>query len=426
MKKLIHKIRSSTLAHNTGWMFGGYGLQILVQATYFILVARTLGARQYGAFVAVTALVSIAAPFSGFGAANLLVKNVARDRSLMADYWGNGLLMIGASGLGFLAIILGSAKLLLPDSVALASVLLVGVSDLVLVKVSDLAAVGFQAIERMSRSAQLQVLTSIFRLAGIILLKLFVVHPTAEAWAVVYLVATGSTATIALVTTSKRIGLPRFALHRIRPEFVEGLYFSTSLSAQTIYNDIDKTMLARMVSLDAAGIYAAAYRVIDVAFTPVRSLLNAAYPRFFRHGASGLEVSLSYSLRLIRPAAIYSLAAATAMFAGASLLPRILGPQFASTAEALRWLALLPLFKSLHYFLGEALTGAGHQGVRATTHVTVAIFNVLINLWLIPHYGWRGAAWSSLASDGLLVVLMYFAVQAMTRRNKRDFVQIDN
>jgi len=426
MKKLIQKIRSSTLAHNTGWMFGGYGLQILVQAAYFILVARTLGARQYGAFVAVTALVSIAAPFSGFGAANLLVKNVARDRSLMADYWGNGLLMICASGFGFLVIIFGAARLLLPDSVALTSVLMVGISDLILVKVADLAAVGFQAIEKMSRSAQLQVLTSVFRLAGIVLLKLFVQHPTAKAWAFVYLVATAITAVIALVTTSRRIGSPRFALHRIRPEFIEGLYFSTSLSAQTIYNDIDKTMLARMVSLDAAGIYAAAYRIIDVAFTPVRSLLNAAYPRFFRHGANGIEVSLSFSLRLIRPAAIYSLAAALAMFLGAGLLPRILGPQFASTAEALRWLALLPLLKSLHYFMGEALTGAGHQGVRASTHVTVAVFNILINLWIIPRYGWRGAAWSSLASDGLLVILMYAAVQAMTRLNKRNSVVMES
>jgi len=425
MKKLIDKIRSSTLAHNTGWMFGGYGLQILVQAAYFILVARTLGARQYGAFVAVTALVSIAAPFSGFGAANLLVKNVARDRSLMADYWGNGLLMICASGFGFLLAIFATAKLLLPGSVALTSVLMVGISDLILVKVADLAAVGFQAIEKMSRSAQLQVLTSVFRLAGIVLLKLFVQHPTAKAWAFVYLVATATTAVIALVTTSRRIGSPRFALHRIRPEFIEGLYFSTSLSAQTIYNDIDKTMLARMVSLDAAGIYAAAYRIIDVAFTPVRSLLNAAYPRFFRHGANGIEVSLSFSLRLIRPAAIYSLAAALAMFLGAGLLPRILGPQFGATAEALRWLALLPLLKTLHYFMGEALTGAGHQGVRASTHVTVAVFNILINLWIIPRYGWRGAAWSSLASDGLLVILMYAAVQAMTRLSRRNSVVME-
>jgi len=75
--------------------------------------------------------------------------------------------------------------------------------------------------------------------------------------------------------------------------------------------------------------------------------------------------------------------------------------------------------------MGEALTGAGHQGVRASTHVTVAVFNILINLWIIPRYGWRGAAWSSLASDGLLVILMYAAVQAMTRLSRRNSVVME-
>jgi O-antigen/teichoic acid export membrane protein len=416
--ELMRKLRASTLAQNTGWMFGGFGLQIAIQATYFVLIARALGAGQYGAFVAVTALVSIAAPFSGLGSANLLVKNVARNRSVLPAYWGNGMLMICASGTALLAIVLGVARLLLPGSVTLAIVLSIGVADLVLVKLADLAAVGFQAIEKMGHSAQLQVLTSLFRLAGIIVLRLFMPHPTAASWAVVYLAATALTAAIALTTTWVRIGAPQVELHRFGPEFIEGFYFSTSLSAQTIYNDIDKTMLARMVTLDAAGIYAAAYRVIDVAFTPVRSLLNAAYPRFFRHGAKGIDVSLSFSVRLIRPTAVYSLVAAAAMLAGAPLLPRILGPQFAATAEALRWLSLLPLLKSLHYFMGEALTGAGYQGLRTIMHVAVAVFNVLINLWIIPSYGWRGAAWSSLASDGLLAVLMCAAVLVRSRLDR--------
>jgi O-antigen/teichoic acid export membrane protein len=37
--------------------------------------------------------------------------------------------------------------------------------------------------------------------------------------------------------------------------------------------------------------------------------------------------------------------------------------------------------------------------------LSVAALNFVLNLWLIPAYGWIGAAWSSLASDGLLAVL---------------------
>jgi hypothetical protein len=35
----------------------------------------------------------------------------------------------------------------------------------------------------------------------------------------------------------------------------------------------------------------------------------------------------------------------------------------------------------------------------------------LLNLVFLPRYGWLGAAWTSLASDGLLLLSLWFAVQ---------------
>ena len=50
------------------------------------------------------------------------------------------------------------------------------------------------------------------------------------------------------------------------------------------------------------------------------------------------------------------------------------------------------------------MTGADFQGFRSCIQVVVALLNVCLNLWLIPGYSWRGAAWASLVSDGLLVL----------------------
>ena len=68
-------------------------MRLVVQAFYFFLMARGLGPRQYGAFVAVVAAVAIAYPFVGNGSANLMVKNVARDRRLLPESLGNALFM---------------------------------------------------------------------------------------------------------------------------------------------------------------------------------------------------------------------------------------------------------------------------------------------------------------------------------------------
>ena len=89
----------------------------------------------------------------------------------------------------------------------------------------------------------------------------------------------------------------------------------------------------------------------------------------------------------------------------APLIPHLVGRDFSGVLVALRWLCCIPLLRGIHRATGSALTGSGRQNLRTTAQVIVAAVNLLLNLWWIPVYGWIGAAWSSLASDGLLAVL---------------------
>jgi len=394
------------LGENTAWALSGYGLRLLIQAVYFVIIARCLGANQYGGFVAATAMAAVISPLVGLGTGSLLVKNVSRDRSVFRDYWGNGLFMTLATGLLFTAMVLAASVVVLPRDTPRIAVTLICVSDLIFAKLTDMAAWAFQSVEQLNRNAQLNVLISLSRLVGIATLATFAAHPTVTEWSVFYLAGSVIAGIAGVVWATAQLGTPRLALGRICGEFAEGVHFSVSFSAQTIYNDIDKTMVARLSTLDAAGIYAAAYRIIDVAFTPVRALLNAAYPSFFRHGQGGLHEGSAFGRRLLLRTLPYPLLAFVALMAGASLLPHILGEGFRQSTEALRWLAPLPLLKTLHYFIADSLTGSGYQGTRTIAQAGVALFNVALNFALIPNYGWRGAAWSSLASDGLLVIVL--------------------
>jgi len=408
---------ASPLARNSIWAMMGYGLRLLIQAVYFIIIARCLGPAEYGAFISVTALAAVASPFVGLGTGNLLVKNVARNHRLFPEYWGNGLLITLASGSGLLGVVIGLCFVILPRSIPTFAIVLVCISDLLFVKFVDISAWAFQGFEMLDKNAQLNILIGLTRLAGIAALAIAARHATVTMWAAVYLGGSVLAAIIGVTWATWQLGIPKLALHRVRGESAEGFYFSFSLSALSIYNDIDKTMVARLATLEAAGIYAAAYRLIDVAFIPVRSVLIAAYPGFFRQGADGLQASLHYGRRLLRRVLPYSLLAFFALVFMAPLVPYVLGHRFAQATEALRWLALLPLLKTLHYFVADALTGAGYQGLRTAMQAGVAVFNVLINLWLIPAYGWRGAAWSSLASDGMLAAGLWMLASFLKRRN---------
>jgi O-antigen/teichoic acid export membrane protein len=68
---------------------------------------------------------------------------------------------------------------------------------------------------------------------------------------------------------------------------------------------------------------------------------------------------------------------------------------------------VIPLLSALHTVLGDALTGAGYQRIRTYALLLAAATNVLANLWLIPRYSWRGAAWTRIATEALLVCLIW-------------------
>jgi hypothetical protein len=52
------------------------GTKRVLQAVYFLLMARSLGPSQYGAFVAITAMTGIISLYVGLGSGILFLKNV--------------------------------------------------------------------------------------------------------------------------------------------------------------------------------------------------------------------------------------------------------------------------------------------------------------------------------------------------------------
>jgi O-antigen/teichoic acid export membrane protein len=414
----------SVLARNTGSMLLGLGLKVVIQAFYFSVIARFLGAQNYGAFVGVVGLVGILSPFGTLGSGNLLVKNVARDGQQFRKNCGLALLTTLSSSSILFGLVLLISKFLLPATIPIRLVILVAASDLFGTSVTTICGQAFLAFERLKWTASINVLLSTVRLAAAGILVALYHNPSALQWGSFYFGSTSIVAMAALGMVFVKLGIPVLNLSRTAAEFREGIYFSFSQSAQTIYNDIDKTMLARLGTLEATGIYGAAYRIIDVSFAPVSSLLAAAYPNIFRVGLGGISATLQYAKPLISRALGYAAFVSIAVLAGAGIVPYILGGEYRLTVEALRWLAILPILKVVHFFLSDALAATGHLGVRTFIHVGVAVFNVLINLWVIPAYSWRGAAWSSIASDALLACGMGIAVLVLSRRSRTATARI--
>jgi len=403
------KIKRSELTCDTMWMLLGHGAQLPIRAVYFILIARALGAEGYGAFIGVTAFVSIIAPFASMGSGNILIKHVARDKSTFSKYWGRTIILTCSSGLILSVITAAISTFILPKTIPFLLVVSVAIADLIFLAMLNVSGQAFQGFQRLTMTSFLLVLPNLTRLLVLIILIMFK-KPTPLDLGYIYLLSTGFAFLTAIYVVARELGKPAYPRKVFDGEIKEGLYFSVALSSHSIFNDIDKTILTRLATLEAAGIYAAAYRLVDVAFIPVRSLISASYARFFMSGVNGMRGTVSLVGKLLPYAAAYGLAASLLLFACAPLVPIVFGREFTEAIYALRWLSLLPLLKVLHYFPANALTGAGYQGLRSFCLVATALFNVALNLWLVPKYSWKGAAWASIASDSLYAVVIWGAV----------------
>jgi O-antigen/teichoic acid export membrane protein len=100
------------------------------------------------------------------------------------------------------------------------------------------------------------------------------------------------------------------------------------------------------------------------------------------------------------------------------------GPGFAQSVSALRWLCLIPVFRSVQLMAGCALTGAGLQRYRTTAQVFTVGLNLGLNCWWIPKYGWRGAAVSSLLTDGFIAAMNLGLLQVLKAQRKPDASEV--
>src|SRR5271170_8299176 len=342
----LRRIRGSSIARNAGWMVLGQGSGFLLQSIYFILIARLLGPFEYGLFAGAFALTSILGQYSAMGSGTLFLRYVTADRKQFSVYWGNVLVTTTvASVLIVAALALVSGKILGSGSQAIT--LLAAVANCFCFQLTASAAKVFQTYEQLRITAALTLANNFSRTlaAGVLLVVLH--RATAYQWAAATVALSLLTAAASVAVVTVRFGRPSFSLPQMRRDMLEGFGYSFASSTSTAYNDIDKTMLSHYGMNAANGIYSMAYRIIDVATIPILAIREAAMPRFFRSGLGGIRGAAPLAIALLKRAMPLGFLAGAAVFVTAPLIPHLAGSGFGETVFALRWLCLIPLFRSL-------------------------------------------------------------------------------
>ncbi len=365
----------------------------LVTVLYMI---RWLSKDHYGTFTVMTNLTAIASVVLDLGFNVLFVREGAREHSAIQRYLRNVMsLRVLMSGAALVVL----AALVIP--VGLGSLLLPGFVRIVLTSYGPFLRNGLYAVQQLGYEAIGVVLESVV-LLGLVLygvltrqgVSYFIwAYAGQNAFTCVYF------ATVLMVKRIAFIGWS-FDAQLLREWFWKGLPFALTFILTILYFRIDSPLIYILKGENQTAFYGAAYKPIEsLLFIPI-SFLSVVFPVLSVYHRDRPAEMLDAVNRFYKALLLMGWPISLGIFVlAASLTPLLLGPGFLPSEPALRILALALALA----FVNNAFIGALNASDRQVSFTWAAgwsvVVNLVLNLTLIPLYGYIGSSWATVATE---------------------------
>ena len=255
----------------------------------------------------------------------------------------------------------------------------------------------------------------IFKSIGIILMFIFVHSPEDYLkYALITVFSTTGGNILNIIYSKKYIDYKLQSNYRIKQHIKPTLaMFSTSL-ATSIYSSLDSIMIGFIIGDYEVGIYTAAVKVRTILSTLVTSVGSVLLPRMSYYVANQkwdefrrlLKKSYSVLIMLSIPTSVYFLMAAK---------PSIIllsGKVYLDSVIPMQILMPIVIISSLVNITGlQILIPIGGEWKYTISVTCGALADLMLNLFLIPHYGAIGAAFATLIAEVIEIIIQMFYVR---------------
>lgn len=178
-----------------------------------------------------------------------------------------------------------------------------------------------------------------------------------------------------------------------------------------IYFKLDTIFLSVMKGSDAVGIYSLAYKIMENLIFFPSMVVGLTMPLMSRSASEDREQFVSIMQRTLNFLLVAIVPIVLGIFAVSDKLIRLLSePAFAAAAPVLDILTLALACIFLGALFSNAIIALKRQKDLAYIYACGAVFNVAVNLVVIPRYSYFGAAFSTLATEFLVTALMILAI----------------
>ncbi len=397
---------------NAGALALARGTTMVLSLVTFAYLARVLEPERFGVLSIGLALVAYFGLPVNFGLDILGVRELARSTQDADD-------LVGAI-LGLRAVLVGLALGAYAATVAFLDMpamhkLVLGVQGLALVGQAISLEWVYQGLERMGVVALRNVAVAVLGLGGTLLL---VRGPEDVILAAaVYVFALVAANASLLVTYARRLGHIRLRFGRtawlplLKPALP--LWASHAMVIVAIY--LDTLLLGFLSGEEAAGLYAAVYKLAAVALVPAEILLMAFLPTLSNaFGTLDLMRERGHAFATALFSLGFPICIGGALLAG-DLTTTVYGEDYAaaSTALALLMANMLLAYGAITY--GQPLVAWNKERWFLLAFTVSVALKIPLNLVLIPRFGVNGAAFGTVlaqaASMAILLTLHYRLTQ---------------
>lgn len=393
---------------NTFWLGISQFIQVALAAIIGIMLARYLGATEYGQYTFAISFTALFGVLIDFGFSTYLINEIARDKSKLNSYLGNILslkILIIFVFFAVLYILLAfSGK---PFDVRL----LVYVTGLTLVfnSFSVLFYAIFRAHEKMELEAfftsGLAILNFILVLVCILLkfelLKILLMSLIVSVLGViaVFFFVKKKITRIAL---KRELPFWKKLLKDIVPFLLSGIFIN-------IYFYIAQVMLSFMKGDEITGWYGAIYKILAVITAITGVYFGVYFPvasRLFKENKKKLELLVHVTVR-IGFMISFPLALIVTILAKPIVL-LVFGEQFLGSVSALQILIWAAVFGFVCSAFSSALLAGLERNIYTFGVAFGALVNIVANLILIPRFSLDGAAIAMIITELFVFIFMFY------------------
>jgi O-antigen/teichoic acid export membrane protein len=211
-------------------------------------------------------------------------------------------------------------------------------------------------------------------------------------------------ARIAVHRLGIRLDLRAVEVKNLFPMLKRSFYLGIDNVVSSLLFRVDALLLAAFKGDAALAAYSVAFRLLETVMFVSWAITRALFPAMSAGGPERVRKGMEEGIGAI--AILYIPFGVALVLEADRLIPFIFGGNYgAASATAAKWLAAAPLFLGLSYLAGYGLQSLARSRSVFLASLYAAVFNIALNLVLIPRLAGTGAAIATTSAYALETVV---------------------